>query len=382
MTEEHIRRVVVNKLWYHPFFGPMMTLVKFVPDENVPTMGITSDIEIRYNPTFTSKLSEEELAGVIFHEIMHPMTKYFERRESRDHTFWNMAHDMAINQFLRHCHINLPNGCLYPPDEVAETTAEEIYDFISKDPKYQKMAKQLKQNGYAGPGQGCGMEGDGGQPGSEQNKAVEQASRAGAELARGVGKGNEFSKILGDKPAAVTWSSLIRSTLSRALAANGKDLQTYQKRSRRSAGDLILPGWKSSKAVISVVIDSSGSVSDEMLAAAISELMCAARVASNKIYLVVHDHGVQWKGWVDGSKREQVTKRMIGRGGTDFQEAYRAVQDMRHRFDTMIHFTDGEVGHWPEGPTNCRKHVAAILIRGYNGSSRVPDKWDRVIVEV
>ncbi len=55
-------------------------------------------------------LTQEEKLTILEHEILHILNKHIVRLENRDGYVWNLATDLAINQFLK----SLPNGGICP----------------------------------------------------------------------------------------------------------------------------------------------------------------------------------------------------------------------------------------------------------------------------
>lgn len=356
MTPEQIREEAVKACaWRYPFFLPALAAVNFVPSDSVPTMGVMVNGTIYYCDSWVSALPKEERVGVVLHELSHLLSLHAERKGNRSHTLWNVACDMAINNYLRTQNIPLPKNVIYPLPGLESLCAEDIYD------KLKETAKEIQVDGSAG--NGCGPEDPGGpvdgEKDNENRVKWRQAAAQAKALAAGTGTGGTFIDLVTVKASRQRWGALLRGVCSRAAAAHGKDEQTFTRRSRRSPEGMILPGWKATRARVAVVVDASGSVSDSELATAVAEIAAISKSCEVKIYLVIHDDGVQWQGWINGTSPE-VKKKFRGRGGTSFEAAYQAVQGSRAKYDACVHLTDGEVGVWPNRPTNCRALVAAI----------------------
>lgn len=398
---DKVRDLGIGVGWTHPFFLPALSRITLteVPEDHphIRTMAVRMDGRVSINPAFARALPDLQLAGVLFHEIMHLMMDHAHRKEDRTViveddagnpiALWNIACDMAINHVLREMGIQLPPGACYPPPGQEGLNAEQLYDYLLKN-VVQPPKKGGSGRGRAPAGAkadqaagGCGVEpgdepGKGGEGEGEDGQGHGGSAPMGPEdwekvavqaraLAAGTAAGNALSKLF-ERKQALRWEQLCRATVSRAVAQHGRDDQTWTKRGRRScqdpAGRIVLPGWKATKATVCGVIDASGSVSDEQLNRAIDQLQRISEVASARLYLVVHDYEVQTAGWVDGRKRGAIYSRIKGRGGTSFHPAYEAVAKARHPFDVMVHLTDGEIGNdWPDKPANARRLVVALL---------------------
>src|SRR5688572_27598224 len=80
--------------WTYPFFlVPMGKIEVWEETKDIKTMGVSLSGRIRLNPEYVAKLSDQELAGVVFHELFHPMLGHHERMGSRSLRRWNRAAD-------------------------------------------------------------------------------------------------------------------------------------------------------------------------------------------------------------------------------------------------------------------------------------------------
>lgn len=379
--------------WLHPFFMVPLAYVEWVPTREIPTMGVLDapvqggrKAIVKINPDFAATLPDRTLAGCIFHEVLHPMLAHAHRMGSRDFKLWNIAADMAINSMLRKIGLPLPEGVFYAPYGQEEASAEELYTLIAQNP-------QMAQGADPGQvGKGCGAEkvqaapggqekgegdqdaeGDGNGPQGEGEGQGGGAGDSGGDefwgeinaqaqaMGRGTTSGQAFCKTLAPAPVKVRWAQVLRSTINRVAASGGRDMQSFSRRGRRSPPGIILPGWKSHRPTVCVVIDTSGSVSDKMLAEAIGNTVEIAETSGARIFLVLHDTIAYWHDWIDARRPEKINRLAGRRGGTDATEAYQVVGKTRAHFDALVHLTDGELGHWPARPNNARRLVAAIL---------------------
>lgn len=382
--------------WKHPFFLPGLSALSIIDDETVPTACVDLSGLMRINPTWGGKLTDAELAGVVCHEIMHLYSLHFARQQGRDQMKWNKACDRAIDSILREAQIKLPSGALYPQKSEHNTLpAETLYEYEEEEdgdgPDGGDPGKDPGPGPGKGKGKGPGRPGNqpGNQPGNfgqgcgplpapggdqqkqENERKWREAAITAATMSRGQGKGDAFSKLL-EAPAAKTpWARIVQQACLQAVMAHGREDHTWQRRSRRSTADVILPGWTAYKAQVAVMIDTSGSMSDDNLAEAISNTIAIARASGVKLFLVTHDDGVQWSGWIQPSARfDAIAPALKGRGGTDFTEAYQTVAKEKAKFDAAIHLTDGCCS-WPDPykPSNVRRLIVALLGSKYTESA-------------
>lgn len=371
--------------WLHPFFLIPLSHLKFVESDKTRSgsMEVSTDGVVTIDPSFTARLSDRQLAGAVCHEIMHLMLMHSARMGSRDPKRWNIATDLAINGALNDMGVELPQGVLMPPrGEVL--TAEEWYTRVQEqgedkqsgaDGSVGKGCGPTPGQGKSGQGEGEGEgEGSGDSPGSESPDWEVVAHQAKAS-ARGTESMRALGPLLSPKPAAVAWRTLLRSTFNRVAAQGGRDMQSATRRNRRSPAGVILPGWMSTKPTIAVVIDTSGSMSDEMLQRAVTESIGVGQAVGARVFLALHDSRCYHAGWIDtkGGGAEKIGRLVTHRGGTDAAPAYERVQKERAKFDVMVHLTDGELGQWPALPVNVRRLVAGIINVGRNGYNYVSE---------
>ncbi len=361
--------------WKYPWFLPPLSEAYFrETTTETETMAVSLDGEILVNPEFAAKLSDKHLGGVICHELLHPMLRHHQRSDGfEDLELFGQCADRALNQIAREMGIELPEGALYPDAGQERATTEELYDhYFAKKPKGQPGGGA----GGNGPGKkeprataGCGVrpgkgEAKGGAAGEAAREEAEKRWREvavqSASIAAGTAAGEALARALLPPPAKTNWKRLIRSACANAAAAHGRDDQTFARRNRRSPPGIILPGWRGRNARCAVMIDASGSVSDEFLAEMAAETVKVGRDTSVSVYLVVHDAVVQHEGWVDARTPEAILSRVKGRGGTTFAPAYRAVERVQKRFDAAVHLTDGFGEGWPPRPSNSRRLLVGL----------------------
>ncbi len=411
------RRDAIALGWDHPFFLIPSARVKFRIDEKgriTKTAAITTDGVIFLHPPFIEKLKPAERQGVIAHELMHMVMLHYFRRGSREAVvltedgpvpLWFIACDMAINGPLRKAGITLPAEGVFPPPEWDGWNTERIYAEMLQQAQNNKSGEGMplvqpgQQTGMQDqtPGAGCGVKPPTAGNGDQEAKGKANGTKTDATLERewrevaaaasamqrsqGRGAGDVLVQALEIPAPRVNWSAVLRRGMATAIAAHGRDAQTWSRRGRRSqAVGPQFPGWQTNSAKCAVVIDTSGSMSDDDLAQCVAETTSIAKESSVAVYLVTHDDGVQWEGWLVPKCQPKAIKQALrGRGGTCAHEAYERVGSATKRFDCMIHLTDGWL-NWPTWPTNVRKPVVALMGHGSKDTTEVPE--GALVVEV
>lgn len=409
--------------WDLPMLATAVGALVFHDMPTIQTACVDAKGNTWINPDFFAAQPDKHARFVLLHEACHPMLLHQNRRGDRDPKLWNIAADLSINAALEHVHpsVEVPEYALLPrrnaPGAPEFASAEQYYAFLTNNAEARaKCGAPDKGRGQPGdqepgdgdgdgeggpkPGAGCGVREGKGQGGG--GDAAEDGPPSGGGLtpaqwrsiahhvqeriAEAHRAGNAalgaLANLFSIPPPRVKWAAILRRAATLAQTAAGRDDVSWQRRSRRSCAAYSLPGQVTTKARIAVVIDASGSVSDKALARAVSETCAAVDASGVPAYLVVHDAVVQYAAWIrPGVRGRQVAEAIRGRGGTLFTPAYEAVGELRERFGSLVHFTDGiPCEPWPELPSNCRHGFAALI--GAAVDSLVPDRWDSMPCDI
>ncbi len=392
-----MNNTMLKLAWILPFFSIPAARARLCLDSEgklCKTACVTPRGRIYWYPDFWASLSPPERQFVMAHELMHPMMGHHKRLDGRDPQVANQAQDMAINQILKEASMTVPKSALLPSAGRETWCFERIYDAL-----IQEQQEQEQDQNQSAPGSGCGMvddgEGNSDQDDSDSGDADPFAGKSEDEIegdwretaiqaeamqkACGKGKGKALARI-NDLPATkLKWAAVLRNGTALAQASQGRDSQTWSRRGRRSASvGPQFPGWQSAVATLCAVVDSSGSMSDAALAQCAAECASAAQESGVAIYLIVHDHGVQWESWIRPGKAPATIQHAVshGRGGTCAREAYECAGRPRrckcdptercgcvrrpHKFDVFVHLTDCGLS-WPTWPKNSRKKIVARI---------------------
>ncbi len=412
--------LAIKGAWQHPFFLIPLGHCEWLEatPEITKTMAISTvikegkpEINLYINTEWSKGLPDDEVFGVLAHEILHAMLRHHERGGGKNQEFWGQAADMAINASLKQSSIKIPQSGLMPPPEHYESAAEEIYTLLDtgeiKPPKgydpdkvTQGCMPKSKSDGSEpgsegkgegdGEGEGEGDEGDGSGQGDQPGQGQSQGNqdRAWGEMiaqaqsySRGTGTAKVMARLFQPKPIKTLWERLLRKVANRAQAKGGRDTQTFTRVNRRSV-DIVFPGWQSTSPALAVIIDSSGSVSDEMLRASLSSVKNIAKNTSVRIFLALHDGVCYYADWVKPEITvEQLSGLCTARGGTDPKQAFEKVGEARGRFDACIYLTDGEVGTYPDKPQNVKRMIVGVVGDGKYRAT-IPEIWQEVLVEI
>ena len=342
-------------------------------DERIPTMGVFASGRLIANPAFTARLNDNELVFVLAHELLHLALRTHERAKGSGQLEFNYAHDYIINDMLRAALgvATIPAGGLDMPG-AREKSAEQIVvemrrngDFVSSrtrvwDGEVTIAGRVFGPQAGGGGASGASDSGDVLSDGRERemfpDDAADQARRArairdlaakGLALAKAMGamqgRGNDAGGTRQVVDAlrgiyATPWQMALQTWLEGVVPGE----RTFVRPSRRGADrqDVVMPGRRRHSWMLNVVLDTSGSMSEEIPRAlgAIADFCDAAAV--DDIRLVQCDTEV--------TSDEVLTPSALaayevgGYGGSDLTPAMLALADDA-RVTAAIVITDGDI---------------------------------------
>jgi predicted metal-dependent peptidase len=183
-------------------------------------------------------------------------------------------------------------------------------------------------------------------------------------------------------PPAVDWrrelGALVRGALRHEMGAVD---YTYARPSRRQPAvpDVALPSLRRPAPQVAVVVDTSGSIDDSLLARALSELQGILRAAGLEGARVLGvDTRVQGRARAVSARQARWALR--GGGGTDMGAGIAAALRERPRPDVIVVLTDG-LTPWPDrSPTGARVVVGLLgqggTVPSWARSVRIPAEGD------
>ena len=299
-AERKLVEARVKLLFNHPFFGQLALRMGLhaAQDRWCPTAA-TDGRKMYYSPGFINKLDVQECAFVVAHELGHCIYEHMLRREGRDPKLWNIAGDYIINNMIDTEIVHGGgNACAriittikpFLDHKYDEWTTEEVYDDLmqqcqgggdpSKDGELIDVHIDFDSGGGEDDeeGEGGAQEGLAGPPKpltEEEKKALENEMRdAMIQAAQSVGADNvpgDMKRMIRDLiEPRLDWRELIRAQIESSLKSNYTWMRPNRKGWHMPA---ILPGMdRDVKIDVVLAIDTSGSISQEMLTDFVSEV--------------------------------------------------------------------------------------------------------------
>jgi len=102
--QKRLDKILIKFLIDEPFFSSIVRSMRKVPTNSIPTAGVSfkdDSITLYWNPSFLNDLTGRQVFGLLKHECYHLIFKHLTIRKQDPHLLWNIATDLAIQQFLK-----------------------------------------------------------------------------------------------------------------------------------------------------------------------------------------------------------------------------------------------------------------------------------------
>ncbi|MFJ8885333.1 VWA-like domain-containing protein [Streptomyces sp. NPDC102402] len=352
-----------------PYLASALYALTVVPSDGVPTMGVDRHWRCYVSPGFVDRTPVAELAAVWVHEVAHLLRDHHGRADllpaaDRRHRHRvNIAQDCEINDDLVADGLPLPAGRMEPRlFGLPEGQLFEAYlPALPSSPLTHDCGSGA--HGQPVPWELPGTTGPPGVGRAEAEalrrhtaEAVRAHARAGGSLPGGWKRWAD--EVL---EPTVDWRQALAGAVREAAAwAGGAVDYTYRRPSRRGAAlrGVVLPSLRRPLPRVAVVIDTSGSMGDREIAAALAEVTGVLRevgIRGNRVTVLACDADVQAVSRVTSAA--QIT--LGGGGGTDMRAGIAAALDVPERPSIIVVLTDG-LTPWPDETPACR--VVAALV--------------------
>jgi len=379
-----------------PYLAHALYALVAVPSDDVERMTCDEYWRVYVNPSWLEAAPVSMVGAELAHITWHLLADHANRARDQDvdrstARLWDQCADVTISHTLQ------PDGLRPPPLPTAADL--HLRDGLSVE-EYFAMKSRLttlaaKDTRPLGPGEGCGSGADGiprrHELGPDSDLGAVSQVEARAVRERVAIEYREQARARGDVPGdllrwieqtlhpRVPWQPLLSGAVRRGIGwAAGRGDYTYQRPSRRagSVPGVVLPGQHRQVPRISIVVDTSGSVDDELLAQALGEVdgaIAALGLPGSHVSMYSVDAAVH----VAQRVRRARDAHLVGAGGTDLRVGLKAVVDERPRPDVVIVFTDGGTP-WPQTPPPGAAVIVAVLGRVGWELPRTPEWATRV----
>ena len=356
-----LRGSKLRALQMQPYTAAMVMSLKLKQADWVPTAGVTKRGILYYNPSFWEELTPAEGGSIILHEAWHILRGHHDRMGNREELRWNIATDMEINDSLP----ELPEWAVtpekadLPEGKLAEWYYEHIPEQITQAAVVGMSSNSNSQYGKVMAGGGELWDEDDGPIGDLMREAIAK------QVAHDI---KEYAKRRGTVPAElerwadeilnprIDWRKELAAAVKHAAAIiAGRTDYSYRKSSRRSSfTQVIMPRMVGHSPRVAVVIDTSGSISQEELNVFMSELKGILDSMEYPVRVIVADAEIHSNKLV----RSLGEVTLTGGGGTDMTVGIAAAK----KEEVIIVFTDGYTP-WPE-PGELEARLIAVVTTG------------------
>jgi len=419
MTEWHyalgkMRAYVRHKSVY---YSHMLLSFAPYPTQEIKTAGVTENLVLIFNPDFLLSLTKEQGAGLLVHEIHHGAGKHHKRIEvlikPYEHIpnirhIANIAADLAINPPVKKEGWELPPDGWFPKDIGFQEglILEEYFRLLMRMPEDERASamkpKSGQGNGQPQEGQGQGQkqqpQGDvgvgrcggiaGNSLGDVEAKAMREVGRAASEVesiatkqARDIvqackGRGDtaaDLEEAVEVRAAPkLSYDRLLARYLQDSIASFERGFDIFSRRaiSKKSfMTNVVRSGMIEGKPEVAVIFDTSGSMGKPQLSRCVTETVGVLRSCDiDAVWLIEADTEVARPPRRVGLRAVKDGLSMKGRGGTHFDAALKALEELRPRPNVAIYFTDGD-----GAGTYQPKGIAVIWVVVESRYQRAPD---------
>lgn len=397
---EKITRAKIQLGYTHPFWSYLVLHGKYSEDNDIPTIGVDQNGNVRFNKKFINSLSESEIEGVIAHEIFHVAFEHLNRLKTMpkgNAMAWNVAADIVTNNELVKDGLDIPrvgiiphrdevtleNG--YTVSDISKKTVEKIYGEIANedvsqdermdshtfDPNSEKNENKEDKgsggNGESGDNQTKDSNDGSGQSKKQETSETNDTAQTTTSGDEDFGKKNwteilveaaTFAKQRGTLPSGIErrlnkllnpeidWKNKLYKYVTDEIPYD----YTYAKPSKKSiASGFYMPSSIKEKLSVVVGVDVSGSVSQKEFTKYMTEVVSLAKTfAQVDMTLLTWDTQVREVYKVENGNIDKIQNlKMSGGGGTNINAYFRKVKELGDP-RLLITLTDGYFGRIEE----------------------------------
>jgi len=351
-TNKKLTKARAGLVLSSPFFASIALHLKLLEDKGCPT-AYTDSVVLGYNPDYIDKLSLSEVKALICHEVLHIAMLHPFRRNNRHKFKWNAACDYAINPIVKNAGFSLPKGALLD-DSYKDMEAEIIYSQLPDPLKLPAASVMLgevrdyKQDKGQNKSKSKTRSGNYANTRAQQEKNWKIAIARATAIAKAQGRlpANLDRKIEEILQPKLPWKEI----LARFITENARNDYTWKQPNKRYLyAGLYLPGLNvPTLGTIAVIIDTSGSISQNELNIFASELHAILSIyPGTEIKVIYVDTQVANVETIDINDFQLHAR---GGGGTDFKPGFAYLEKENILPSCVIYFTDGYCNSFPEPP--------------------------------
>ena len=406
-SAERVSRCVTALLREQPFFGSLALMLPIRADAGRETLA-SDGCEIRYAPDWIAETDAHLIETAIARVVLACALKHHTRRGERDPERWQRASQLVTHGLLRDAGFTLPpdaeawDGISVEQayDRLPEPDADQPGDNGDPSPGGGDAGAGADNDGSSGddhagesdnsadradtsddrdgadPGQASGSDassscdpagtgevmdapassadgedsdaGPSAQDIAAEEQAWDEAMHQAASVAKAEGRmpGVVEETVRGAHASTVDWRTVLRRHMTEAAK---RDYSWSVPNRRFIDSGLYLPSIRSEGIdAIAVIVDTSGSLDRDTLAAFWSEVReVAMEIEPERVILLQVDTAVRDAAeYAAGDLPDEIVVR--GRGGTDFRPGFAWLEEHAIRPGVCLYLTDMECSRYPE----------------------------------
>jgi len=346
----------------------------------IGTVAVDESWRLHADPALTAGWTPAQFGSVLVHHVCHLLRAHADRAApagvAADQAgTWVLCADAEINDDLVPAGLELPGRPVLPQHLGAETgLLAEQYFAAARAPGHPLNVNVELPDGTGSWSIDCGSGADGcprpwdsaGPPGLPPWQARLLCRQVAQDCIR-------HGREAGEVPAGllrwagqllqpvVDWRKALAAELRRAVADTAGAVDyTYRRPSRRAsvAGSVVLPALRRPVPDVAVVCDTSGSMTEELLAAALAEVEGVLRAVglARQVRVLACDAAAGPARRVRSARQVE----LFGGGGTDMGAGIAAAAGLRPRPAITVVLTDGFTP-WPDQPPRAMRVVVGLL---------------------
>ena len=352
MNEETRLKKAHVALMKHPetalYSGVILMGENSIIEEN--TTAYTDGRNKKYSREFVSKLTDQELRGLIMHENLHVAFKHiprFKKEFKAEPMLVNASADYVVNDIIMNLKdksfCSLPSGGLYDA-KYHNWSVREIYNDLKKQQEEDKKSgKSITKYDTLDEHDFESAEGMSEEDVKELEGKIDRALREGGILAGRMGSKlpRSIEDLLTPK---VNWRDVLKEFISSSM--RGADEYTWRRFNKRlMVNDLYMPSLENETVgELVVAIDTSGSIGSTEITEFASELVSICDVVTpSQVRVLWWDTEVHGEQIFTPSNYAHIKELLKpqGGGGTEVSCVSRYINEKKIQAEATIVFTDG-----------------------------------------
>jgi predicted metal-dependent peptidase len=359
-----------------PYLASGLFGAQVIAAAEIGTVAVDDGWRLHADPALAAQWTPAQFGSVLVHHVSHLLRSHGERAGPAgvlpdQGRLWVRCADAEINDDLVPAGLDLPGTPVMPADLGADDglLAEQYFGRLARS------GRPLSPPGGADNGWlDCGSGADGMPRPWDAAVGPRLAPWQARLLARQVAQDCiRHAREAGNVPAgllrwadavlepAVDWRKALAAELRRAVADTAGAVDySYRRPSRRASvsGSVVLPALRRPVPEIAVVCDTSGSMTEDLLAAALAEVEGLLRAVglARRVRVLACDTAVAPARRVSSARQVE----LVGGGGTDMGAGIAAADLLRPRPAITVVLTDGFTP-WPDQPPRGMRVVVGLL---------------------